>query len=116
MTNDLLRAGGGQHPVLNSLGIRRGQLGRGLGQPPPGTALGRTSTTHLGFGLPPHFRLQAGGLAAAEIAQWLQGKSLDELQELARRHGLTLPYGRLIQRALMSKQNPAASGLGSVPR
>ena len=27
MTNDLLRAGGGSHPVLSSLGIRRGQLG-----------------------------------------------------------------------------------------
>jgi hypothetical protein len=64
MTNDLLRAGGGQHPVLQSLGVRRGQLGRGLGQAPPGTSLGRTSTTHLGFGLPPHFRLQAGGEAA----------------------------------------------------
>jgi hypothetical protein len=115
MTNDLLRAGGGSHPVLSSLGIRRGQLGRGLGQPPPGTGLGSTSVTHLGFNLPPHYRLRVGGDAGASLFQWLQGRSLEELEELARRVGMTSPHGRLIQYAIMSKQTPAPPGLGSVP-
>jgi hypothetical protein len=66
MSNDLLRAGGGLHPLLQSLGVRRGQLSCGSGQAPPGTALSRTSLTHLGFGLPPHYRLAAGGASPGD--------------------------------------------------